>query len=285
LEFRICVRCNLEETRETDQLEHDWGDWEVTTAATTAAEGVETRRCTLCDLEETRPISRLEATPNNPGTSGTPGTFGTPPASGATVIVTPPFVPLSPEPLPNPFVDIIAGSWYFDYVLSANFLGLMTGTSENEFDPTAPMTRAMVATVLYRKAGSPSVAGLENPFVDIVAGTWYTDAVIWAYANGVVMGMGDETFAPNQLITREQMAAMLYRYAQYDDYDTSTDDSETISAFSDAQSVSDFAVIPLQWANGNGIITGKPGGLLDPQGSAVRSEFAAVLVRLVELTA
>ena len=184
---------------------------------------------------------------------------------------------------PIAFSDVPGDAWYCSYVEQALSLGLMNGTSANRFEPDAPMTRGMVATVIYRLANSPPVMIRATPFTDVSTEDWYYDAVVWAFDDGVVTGMGDGRFAPEQLISREQMAVMMYRYAQFAGYDVSVSSLFTLSGFIDADNVSEFAGASMSWANSNNVITGKPGGFLDPKGSAARAEFAAVLIRLMEL--
>jgi hypothetical protein len=119
---------------------------------------------------------------------------------------------------------------------------------------------------------------LQNPFTDVAEGEWYADAVKWAAENGIVLGYGDGTYGPDNIITREQLAAIMYRYAVFTEIDVSINE-DLLPNYADASDISEYAVTPLQWACGSGLITGKPNGILDPLGEATRAEFAAILTR------
>lgn len=175
-----------------------------------------------------------------------------------------------------PFTDI-SGHWAEDEIISAYMAGLVNGIGNGQFGPDMALDRAMFTTLLYRLAGSPAVAG-SNPFTDVVNGVYYTDAVIWAYQNGVVTGTSATTFDPTATLTREQMVTMLYRYAQFAGIDTSA--SASLAGFSDSASVSSYAVNAMQWAVAEGIIKGQ-GDALVPGGTTTRAQAAAVLVRFV----
>lgn len=174
------------------------------------------------------------------------------------------------------FTDLDSTKWYHesvDYVLSN---GLMAGMSRTEFAPNGTVTRAMLVTILYRAAGAPDVSGLENPFSDIPAGTWYTDAIIWAANNAVVAGVGGGRYAPNQAITREQIAAILYRYSGSPAVQGGAD------GFVDADTVSAYARTAMIWAVSEGIIAGdiQQGRIcLAPRDNATRAQLAAMLTR------
>lgn len=176
----------------------------------------------------------------------------------------------------NPFTDI-SGHWAEDEIISAYLAGLVNGLGDGRFGPDEALNRAMFTTLLYRLAGSPAVSG-SNPFTDVANGVYYTDAVIWAYQNGVVTGTSATTFDPNATLTREQMVTMLYRYAQFAGIDTSA--STSLSSFTDSASVSGYAVNAMQWAVAEGIIKGQ-GNALVPAGTTTRAQAAAVLVRFV----
>ncbi len=179
-----------------------------------------------------------------------------------------------------PFTDVDITQWYhegIDYVL---LTGLFKGTSATTFEPNAPMTRAMLVTVLHRVEGAPT-AITENPFADVASGKWYTNAVVWASAKGIVKGYDAETFGPEDLITREQMATILYRYAENKGYDVSVGENTNILSFEDALNISEYAIPAIQWACGAGIVQGN-GGKLDPQGNATRAQVAAMLMRFIE---
>ncbi|WP_294701788.1 S-layer homology domain-containing protein [uncultured Flavonifractor sp.] len=178
-----------------------------------------------------------------------------------------------------PFTDVETGSWYYDGVKYAVEKGLFTGTSATTFAPNMELTRSMLVTVLYRLAGSPEVSQSEN-FSDVQADSWYEDAVTWAAANGVVAGYGGGVFGPDDDITREQLAVILYRYAQLTEQnvDTETD----LTAYSDAGEVSDFAREAMVWAVENGLISGTSATTLSPKGTATRAQVAVILMRYLE---
>lgn len=138
-----------------------------------------------------------------------------------------------------PFKDVESGKWYTNAVSYCYTNDLMNGTSDNKFDPSAKMTRAMLVTVLYRIAGEPAFYG--SPFTDVPSGKWYSPAISWAYANGIVLGMTDTTFCPTREITREQMVTIFYRYAEAEGHDVSS--SDNLSAFPDASSVDRKSVV------------------------------------------
>jgi len=161
--------------------------------------------------------------------------------------------------------------------------GLMTGTSVTPmlFSPNIATTRGMIVTILYRLEGSPDVSGLMNPFDDVEGGTWYTDAVIWAYHNDIVSGYGDGKYGPNDNITREQLAAILNRYARFIDFTLPVEQEYT--GFSDDAAISDYAMDSVKRFFEAGIINGKPGNIFDPKGNATRAEVATMLMRFLEL--
>ena len=177
-----------------------------------------------------------------------------------------------------PFSDVSRGQWFYDYVAWAYNTGLMEGVSAGRFAPNSTTTRAMVVTIIYRLAGSPGVSGTSD-FTDVPAGAWYADAVTWAAKRGIVEGMTATTFDPNDAVTREELAAMLYRYAKHKGYDTSAAENTNILSYNDAGSISEYAFEALQWACGEGIINGTGGGSLEPGGSATRAQLAAMLYR------
>lgn len=137
----------------------------------------------------------------------------------------------------------------------------------------------MLVTILYRAEGEPEVSS-ENPYTDVAEGTWYSDAVAWADANGIVKGFGDGTFGPNENITREQIAAIMMRYADYKGVDTGA--RADLSGYADADDISDWAYENMQWANAEGLITGRSNNMLVPQGNTTRAETAAILMRFCE---
>lgn len=177
-----------------------------------------------------------------------------------------------------PFTDVRETDWFYDDVVFAYENGLFSGTTATTFSPYAPMTRAMLVTVLYRLEGEPAVTG-RSGFSDVTIGSYYEAAVTWAADNGIVNGTSATTFSPSENVTREQMAAILCRYAQYKRYDTTA--SAALSAFSDAAAVSTYAKAPLSWAVAEKLVNGTDGKLL-PRASATRAQVAAILHRFVE---
>ena len=176
-----------------------------------------------------------------------------------------------------PFTDVAAGAWYADAVQFVYDNELMTGVTATEFGPNVTTSRAMLATILYRLEGEPNVTAAS--FTDVASGMYYTDAVAWASSKGIVTGYGDGTFLPNRAISREEMAAMLYRYASYKGYNVTN--MKDLGGYSDAGSVSSYAVEALQWATGTGLITDMGDGTLTPAGPAVRAQIATILMRFL----
>ena len=187
-----------------------------------------------------------------------------------------------PDAVKNPFADVNAGDWFYRDVLFSYEKGLMSGMDAAAFAPYANTTRAQIAVIFYRMEGSPAVEG-ENSFTDVVrdSGTaWFYDAVTWAQKNGIMGGYGNSSFAPNDPITREQLAAIFYRYAQYKGYDT-TQGGMAIREFDDYESISDYAMGAMAWAVNTGLVKGDS-NLLYPKGTATRAEIAALFHRFAE---
>ena len=178
-----------------------------------------------------------------------------------------------------PFGDVKSADWFYNDVKYVYEKGMMAGTAADVFAPNATTTRAMIVTILYRLEGSPAVTG-TNAFADVPAGQWYTDAVNWAAANQIVKGTSATTFAPNDSITREQMAAILYRYAQYKGYDVTK--KADLSGYSDNGQVSAYAKDALAWANAAKLINGVTNTTLAPQGNATRAQVSAILHRFCD---
>ena len=178
-----------------------------------------------------------------------------------------------------PFGDVKTADWFYNDVKYVYDKGMMAGTAADVFAPNATTTRAMIVTILYRLEGSPAVTG-TSAFVDVPAGQWYTDAVNWAAANQIVKGTSATTFAPNDSITREQMAAILYRYAQYKGYDVTK--KADLSGYSDNSQVSAYAKDALAWANAAKLINGVTNTTLAPQGNATRAQVSAILHRFCD---
>ena len=179
---------------------------------------------------------------------------------------------------PSKFVDI-QSHWAKDTITAAVNKGLFEGTSETTFEPDTLMTRAMIVTVLHRIAGSPKMSG-TSAFSDVPNGKWYTEAVIWAEENGIVNGYGNGIFAPDENVTREQLAVIVSNYAKFMKYDLSG--TADLSKFVDAAAISTWANTPLGWAVANSLISGKPGQVLDPSGNATRAECVVILVRFID---
>ena len=197
------------------------------------------------------------------------------PNGQVTVEVT--FVESQPEPLP--FTDVAESDWFYDAVRYAYENGLMGGIGDNLFAPNSPTTRAQLVTILYRLEGEPAVTG-QSPFTDVEADTWYTDAVIWAAEEGVVNGVSATQFAPGNNITREQLATILFRYAQAKGYDVSP--RADLSGFPDAGDILPYAQEAMAWAVAEGLLQGFEDDTLRPQGNATRAQIATILMRFCE---
>ena len=179
----------------------------------------------------------------------------------------------------NPFTDISEKDWFYGDVMFVYENGLMLGTSKTLFSPHGTAMRGMMATILWRMEGSPVPKG-KNSFTDVEAGTWYADAITWTAENGIFAGYGKDKFGPDDPITREQLAAIFYRYADYKGYDLTV--KGDLDKFKDADKITDYAKTAMQWAVGSGLVKEKSGNLLDPQGTATRAEIAAMLHRFIE---
>lgn len=243
----VCEDCG--ETISTEVIPatgHSFGDWTVTKEATCFEDGEETRICSVCQAVETRPIFANSA--NCPSKA---------------------------------FTDLDADAWYHEGVDYALTNGLMNGVGGGRFEPDGQLTRAQLVTVLYRAAGEPDTGKQVNPFTDVPDDTWYTKAVIWAANNGIVNGVAKNTFAPDDSITREQIAAMLYRYAGAE-----AAKEDKLSAFPDAAKVSNWAKEALNWAVAGGLINGVADANgtanLEPQATATRAQIATILMRWLE---
>ena len=179
-----------------------------------------------------------------------------------------------------PFTDVKTGDWFYEAVQYVYDKGMMTGVSADRFAPASTTTRGMIVTILYRLENEPAVSG-GSAFTDVESGAWYANAVAWAAANDIVNGTSATTFAPNSPITREQMATMLYRFAQYKGMDAVTL-QENLTGYPDGDQVSDYAIPAMNWAVGQGLIAGMENGTLVPQGSATRAQVATILMRFCE---
>ena len=202
------------------------------------------------------------------------------------VLPPPPITPGTPvtparpaAPVGLPFADVSGSDWFYNDVRYVYEKGIMDGTGADRFSPNAPLTRAMIVTILYRMAGSPSVSG-SSDFTDVAAGKWFAKAVAWAAANGIVNGYGSGLFGPNDPVTREQLAAILYRYAVYGGM-TAVTLEENLGSFADTAQLSAYAIQAMNWAVGQGLINGS-GSNLVPKAQATRAQVAAIIHRYLE---
>ena len=191
-----------------------------------------------------------------------------------------PVTPAKPAaPVGLPFADVSGSDWFYNDVRYVYEKGIMDGTGIDRFSPNAPLTRAMIVTILYRMAGSPSVSG-SSDFTDVAAGKWFAKAVAWAAANGIVNGYGSGLFGPNDPVTREQLAAILYRYAVYGGM-TAVTLEENLGGFADTAQLSAYAIQAMNWADSQGLINGS-GSNLVPKAQATRAQVAAIIHRYLE---
>lgn len=203
-----------------------------------------------------------------------------------TVLPPPPVTPGTPvtparpaAPVGLPFADVSGSDWFYNDVRYVYEKGIMDGTGADRFSPNAPLTRAMIVTILYRMAGSPSASG-SSDFTDVAAGKWFAKAVAWAAANGIVNGYGSGLFGPNDPVTREQLAAILYRYAVYGGM-TAVTLEENLGSFADTAQLSAYAIQAMNWAVSQGLINGS-GSNLVPKAQATRAQVAAIIHRYLE---
>ena len=185
----------------------------------------------------------------------------------------------NPDTGANPFTDVSQKDWFYGDVMFVYENGLILGTGKTLFSPHGTATRGMMATILWRIEGSPAPKG-KNSFTDVEAGKWYADAITWTAENSIFAGYGKDKFGPDDPITREQLAAIFCRYADYKGYDLTV--KGNLDKFKDADKITDYAKTAMQWAVGSGLVKGKSGNLLDPQGTATRAEIAAMLHRFIE---
>ena len=179
-----------------------------------------------------------------------------------------------------PFTDVARDDWYYDAVVYVYENGLMIGMDETHFSPSSTLTRAQIVTILYRMADSPDVTG-TCAFGDVAEGKWYSDAVLWAAQNGITKGVSANVFAPNEAVSREQMFTFVARYAAFTGVDTTTEGD--LSAFPDADTVSDYAVDALTWAVEAGIVNGMDSGKLEPRATSTRAQAAQLIMKLCAL--
>lgn len=258
-----CTDCNaVIGCAELPLAPHSWDAGVVTVAPTYVSTGVRVYTCSVCKQTRSGVIEKLSST--NTGTNtGTPAVPSQRPDSE----------------LPRQrFGDVPQNIWFASGVQFAAEQGLFTGVSANEFAPYDPMTRAMLVTVLHRLDGAD--ASGTNSFTDVLNGKWYTNAIAWASANGIVEGLRGNRFAPNAPITREQLTAILFRYAKACGYDVSA--RAELTAYADAAQVSTWAGDAMRWAVASGLISGRSGAQLAPKGEATRAEVAVILMNFVQ---
>ena len=236
---------------------HTFGKWVTTVKPTSHKKGEKERTCEVCGYTQTKSVSPT-------GGSGTTDS-GKKPATGTDDRL--------------PFDDVRRGDWFYDDVRYVYETGLMNGTANRIFAPSVSTTRAMIVTILWRLEGSP-VVNFAMRFRDVVQNAWYSEAVRWAAANGIVTGYSENAFGPNDNITREQLAAILHRYANYKGYDVSVGEDTNILSFDDVQTISGYAVPSMQWACGAGLMQGSNRKLL-PTAQATRAQVAAMLHRFL----
>lgn len=179
------------------------------------------------------------------------------------------------------YTDVKENDWYYASVTKASNMGLLNGMSENKFAPKENLSRSMLATILYRLAGSPDVKH-DNVFTDIKEDSWYTKAIIWASQNGIVNGVGNNKFAPDANVTREQIATMLYRFAELKNTNVTVTEDKT-GNYADSTKISSYALNPMKWALANGILNGDSATTVSPTKNATRAEAATLIVRFADL--
>lgn len=266
--------------------DHVWNDGENKTDATCTETGLtEGTKCSVCDkilaAQVTVPVLTQSVTPTMPGNPTTPTTTGpttttTTPADSV-IDISDSDVPLASVPLP--FTDVANNIWYQEAVAYVYINDLMNGVGETIFAPDDLCDRATIATVLYRLEKTPPVV-FSAVFSDVEDGMWYTNAIEWGAANSLLLGYGNTKFGTFDHVTREQLAAFLYRYAQLKGYDVSA--SSSLSVFKDGSQVSDWAKEAMSWAVAMGLFQGDDNGYLNPTASASRTHIAMILMRFDE---
>ena len=196
-----------------------------------------------------------------------------------------PTQPTNPDKPSDPkkgFDDVKQGDWFYDEVTDLADKGYINGVSDNLFAPNQNLSRGMLVTILYRMDGEKAVTNAST-FSDVVKDSWYEKAVNWAAANGIVYGYDNGCFGPNDMVTRQQMAAILWRYAQYKGLDVAANGA-VLPDFPDRSQIATWAGEAVSWAYSRGVMTGKTGGKLDPNGNATRAEAAVMLYRFLKLS-
>ena len=287
-----CINCKMTKTEDIAAVGHEWGGWVITAKPSLTTTGTAEHNC-INDRSHMESVKLPVLTDTSVWTKGGivdgaqeyHSIYGT-----VTVAVSSP--PPTPIPTPEPetpacpqdstcpiakFTDTSVTGWYHDALHYALEHGLMSGTGSTTFEPDSTLSRAMLVQILYNLEGKPTING-STIFDDVSANAWYADAVAWAAANGVVAGNDDGTFAPENAITREQVAVILRNYARYVGR-LNVHIIGDISGFTDAGKLSDWAISAMQWAVGSGLISGKGNGVLDPLGNSTRAEAAVVLMK------
>lgn len=236
---------------QNEEIEHCWDSGRVTATPTAITEGEKTYTCTSCGATKTEEI---------PATGG----------SGGGSVTPPPITEERPKTI-TAFRDIPTNAWYNEAVSFVTEKGLMNGTGTDTFAPGDNLTRGMLVQIFYNHEGKPAITA-QNIFTDVQSGAWYTDAITWAAQKGIVSGYSNGLYGPNDNVTREQFAAILWRYAGR------PASSADMSGFGDFDKAGDYALTALQWAVETGIISGKGNGTLDPTGNATRAEVAQMLM-------
>ena len=201
------------------------------------------------------------------------------PASKVTVNAKFSKIIVDPEPSSMPFTDVSENAWYYNAVKYIYENGMMQGISDTEFAPNLSMNRAMIVTVLHRLENTPETT-ITNQFLDVESNQWYTEAVQWAFENDIVNGYSSDKFAPMDNVTREQLAVILYNYTNYKG--GNTDIVDDLTAFKDADDISDWSKNAISWAVGSGLLSGKGNGILDPKGTATRAEVTQILMNFTK---
>lgn len=251
----VCTECGKKSTQEIPATGHKLGEAVVVQTATCTRTGLKSAKCVNsgCSYKEETRVSKLNHT----------YVYGLC-TCGAEMSV--------------PFTDV-NGHWAKGAIRYVYYRKIMNGVSATAFSPNVTLTRGMVVTILYNTEGKPEVSGV-NPFSDVEKKAWYCKPVIWAAENNLILGMGNGRFAPNQSITREQLATIMRRYASFKGEDVSA--NMNLSVFSDAGKISAWAVGGMKWAVKNGVISGRGNGILDPLGSATRAECAQIIYNYLE---
>ena len=297
-----CSRCSAVITARTvvPATGHTWNSGVITTYPTYYSTGLRTYTCVSCSATRTEVIPQLTytyepdydygndpepdydppATPSRPSTNQPTVNIpddDTPLGNGPTVTIDEEDTPLAERPLP--FLDVANGDWFRPYVSFVYGKGMMTGMSDTLFGPNVSTTRGMIVTIIYRM--EEATASGVSPFTDVERDEYYADPIAWASADGVVLGYSETLFGPKDNITREQMAAILYRYCVSKGIDVAN--YGDLSRFPDGDKVSDYAVEAMRWAVDRGLIAGMDDGRLDPTGTATRAQVATILNRFCEM--